>query len=137
MHSFEKHEDKGKLILRLMVGVLLLLHGISKVKNGVDWLTPMLAAHHLPGFVRFGVYVGEIVAPIFLIVGIFSRLAGMAVFINMVFAVFLARTDALGLDPRGGNWGIELEALYAFGGAAIYCLGSGKYALSRGKGKWD
>jgi len=51
--------------------------------------------------------------------------------------VLLARTDALGLDPRGGSWGVELEALFAFGGLAVYCLGSGKYALSRGRGKWD
>jgi putative oxidoreductase len=137
MTIFEKCENKGKLILRLMVGVLLLLHGISKLKNGVDWLTPMLAAHHLPAFMRFGVYLGEVVAPILLILGIFTRPAGAVVFLNMLFAVILARMDALGLDPRGGNWGIELEALFAFGGAAIYCLGSGAWALSRGRGKWD
>jgi putative oxidoreductase len=137
MHIFDKCDDTGKLIVRLMVGVMLLLHGISKVKNGVDWLTPMLAAHHLPSFIRFGVYAGEVVAPILLIAGMFSRLAGAVVFVNMVFAVLLARTDALGLDPQGGAWGIELEALFAFGGAAVYCLGSGKYALSRGRGKWD
>lgn len=137
MHIFDKCEDTGKLILRLMVGVLLLLHGIAKAKGGVDWMTPMLAAHHLPGFIRYGVYAGEIVAPILLIAGIFTRPAGAVVFLNMVFAVLLARTDALGLDPRGGSWGVELEALFAFGGLAVYCLGSGKYALSRGRGKWD
>jgi putative oxidoreductase len=137
MHIFDKCEDTGKLTLRLMVGVLLLFHGIAKLKGGVDWMTPMLAAHHLPGFIRFGVYVGEIVAPLLLIAGVFTRLAGAVVFLNMVFAVLLARTDALDLDPQGGAWGVELEALYAFGGAAVYCLGSGKYALSRGRGKWD
>jgi len=137
MHIFDKCDDTGKLIVRLMVGVLLLLHGINKLKGGVDWMTPMLAAHHLPSFIRFGVYIGEVVAPILLIAGMFSRLAGAVVFLNMVLAVLLARTDALGLDPRGGAWGVELEALFAFGGLAVYCLGSGKYALSRGRGKWD
>src|SRR6187397_2555680 len=103
MHIFDKCEDTGKLILRLMVGVLMLLHGIAKAKSGVDWMTPMLAAHHLPGFIRYGVYIGEIVAPILLILGIFTRPAGAIVFINMLLAVLLVRADAIGkMAERGG-----------------------------------
>ncbi len=138
MHILDKCEDTGKLILRLLIGVLLLFHGIAKAKGGVDWLTPMLAAHHLPAFIRFGVYIGEIVAPILLIVGIFTRPAGAVVFFNMLVAILLVRADAIAkLAERGGGWAIELEVLFALGGAAVYCLGSGKYALSRGRGKWD
>lgn len=138
MTMFDKHENKGKLILRLMVGALLLFHGIAKAKSGVDWMTPMLSAHDLPGFIRFGVYIGEIVAPILVILGIFSRPAALVILINMAAAVLLVRSADIGtLSERSGGWAIELEALYGFGGAAIYCLGAGRWSVSRGKGKWD
>jgi len=138
MGIFDKCDDSGKLILRLMVGVLLLFHGIAKVKAGVDWMTPMLAAHGLPGFIRFGAYIAEVVAPVLLIVGIFTRPAGLVIAFDMVMAVFLARSgDIATIAERSGGWAIELEAMFALGGIAIYCLGSGRYALSRGKGLLD
>jgi putative oxidoreductase len=133
-----KHENGGKLILRLTIGFCLLLHGISKVKGGVGWLTGMLAENGLPGFIAYGVYVGEVVAPILLIVGIFSRPAALVVAFNMLIAILLVHRERMfTLSEQGGAWAIELEMLYLLGALAIYCLGSGKYALSRGKGKWD
>ena len=137
MHIFDKCDDTGKLVVRLMVGVLLLLHGIAKAKSGVDWMTPVLASHGLPSFIRFGVYIGEIVAPILLILGIFTRPAGAVIAFNMLMAVVLVRLGDVGALGKSGGWAIELEALFGFGGVAVYCLGSGQYALSRGKGKWD
>jgi putative oxidoreductase len=138
MGLFDKCEDTGKLILRLTVGVLMLLHGIAKMKGGVDWMSGMLAEAGLPGFIRYGVYVGEVIAPILVIVGVFSRPAGLVIAINMAVAVMLARRDAIfALAEQGGGAAIELELLFGLGGLAIYCLGSGKYALSRGKGRWD
>jgi len=138
MSIFDKCEDTGKLILRLTVGGLLLLHGIGKMQGGVDWLGGMLQGAGLPAFLRYGVYVGEVIAPIFVIVGFFTRPAAVIIFINMLVAVLMARRDAMfQLAEQGGGAAIELELLYAFGAVAIYCLGSGKYAISRGKGKWD
>lgn len=138
MGLFDKCEDTGKLVLRLMVGVLLLLHGIAKMKGGVEWMTGMLAGAGLPAFIRYGVYVGEVIAPILLIVGLFSRPAGLIVAFNMLVAVLLVRrADMFVLDPQGGGAAIELELLFALGGIAVYCLGSGKYSVSRGKGRWD
>ncbi|MEW5919003.1 MAG: DoxX family protein, partial [Gemmatimonadota bacterium] len=61
--------DWGKLFLRLSVAGLLLLHGIFKVKNGVAWMAGPLGAVGLPAFVAYGVYVAEVVAPIFAILG--------------------------------------------------------------------
>jgi putative oxidoreductase len=138
MSILDKCEDTGKLILRLTVGALLLLHGVAKMKGGVDWLTGMLAGAGLPGFIRYGVYSGEVVAPILLIVGLFSRPAGLIVAFNMLMAVLLVhRADVFALNPQSGGAAIELELLFALGGVAVWCLGSGKYAVSRGKGKWD
>jgi putative oxidoreductase len=135
---FDKCDDTGKLILRVMIGGLLLLHGIAKMQTGVDWLSGMLASSGLPAFLRYGVYVGEVIAPILLVIGLFSRPAGLVVAINMLVALLLARRDDIFMiEPRGGGLSIELELLYLLGGVAVWCLGSGRYAVSRGKGRWD
>lgn len=130
--------DWGRLILRLAIGVLLLLHGIAKLRNGIGWLAGPLGAVGLPAFVGYGVYVGEIVAPLLLIAGKWTRLAGLVVAFNMLVAILLARRSDIGvLNPQGGGWAIELEMLYLLGGLVIFLLGSGRYALSRGAGRWD
>ncbi len=58
------HDDAGKLLLRLAVGGLMLFHGIHKLIDGVDGISGMLAAQGLPGFIAYGVLVGEVVAPL-------------------------------------------------------------------------
>ena len=37
------NENTGKLILRVVLGLLILLHGISKLRNGIGWLDGALA----------------------------------------------------------------------------------------------
>lgn len=130
-------EDWGKLLLRVMVGALLLFHGIAKLKGGIGWMAGPLGAFGLPTFIGYGVYIGEIVAPLLLIAGKWSRLAGLVVAFNMFAAIILARRDAIAKLNQGGGWDIELEMLFLLGGIAIFLLGSGKYALSKGVGRWD
>ncbi len=66
-----KSDDTGKLILRLTLGILILLHGLFKITGGgVGGIGGMLSSHGLPGFLAYGVYIGEILAPVLLIVGI-------------------------------------------------------------------
>lgn len=130
-------EDSGKLLLRLTIGALLLFHGIAKLRNGVGFLAEPLSSVGLPAFVAYGVYVGEVVAPLLLIAGKWTRLAGLVVAFNMLSAILLARRDGIAALNQGGGWEIELEMLYLLGGIAIFLLGSGKYAVSKGVGRWD
>ena len=51
-------DDLGKLVLRVSVGVLILLHGIFKLQNGVDGIAGMLGNNGLPAFLAYGVYIG-------------------------------------------------------------------------------
>ena len=46
--------DLGKLILRLTLGVLMLLHGIAKIGAGTAGIEKMLASAALPGFFALG-----------------------------------------------------------------------------------
>jgi putative oxidoreductase len=127
-------EDTGKLILRLTVGGLILFHGISKIIHGIAWMSAPLAAAHLPSFIGYGVYVGEVVAPIFVILGLWTRIASLLVAVNMVFAVALEAWRLAPTINRGGGWGLELEAFYLLVAIAVFFLGPGKYSVSRGGG---
>jgi putative oxidoreductase len=128
--------DAGKLILRLAVAILMAFHGLSKLRHGVAWMAGPLSAHHLPSALAYGVYIGEIAAPILLIIGIFTRPAGLVIAFEMVMALFVDGRAFL-LDKQTGALTSELQFLYMLAGLAIFFLGSGRYALSKGKGSWD
>ena len=122
----------GLLILRLAVAVVILFHGAYKVANGIDWMSGLLAQNGLPGFLRYGVYVAELVAPVLLIVGLWTRLAALVIAFDMVMAVLLAlREQVFAVKPQGGGWGIELEALIGLAALALFFTGGGKYSVSK------
>ncbi len=128
-----RSNDLGKLVLRLGLGAILLFHGINKINHGVAWIKPRLAQVGLPGFLAYGTYVAEVLAPILLIVGYRVRLAALAIAFEMVMAVFLVlRHEVFSLSKApGGAWAIELQALIFLAAVAVALLGSGTYAISR------
>jgi putative oxidoreductase len=133
----ERWEDWGKLLLRITVAGLLLVHGFFKLRNGVAWMAGPLSALGLPAFVSYGAYVGEVVAPLLVIAGKYARLGGLVIAFHMLSAIIIARRDQAFSLSQGGGWAIELELLFLLGGVAIFLLGSGRYSLSRGIGSWD
>jgi len=130
--------DAGKLILRLAIGGLMAFHGLSKLRHGVAWMAGPLGAHHLPAFLAYGVYVAEVVVPVLLILGIFTRPAALVIVFEMMMALYLVVDGrAFQLDRQTGALLSELQFLYMLGALAIACLGSGRYAVSKGRGRWD
>jgi putative oxidoreductase len=125
------HPDLGRLLLRLVFATLMLFHGVFKLQHGVAWIEPILAQHHLPELLAYGAYIGEVVAPIFIFIGLFTRLAGLIYALNMVFAVLLVAVSQFYKLTDVGAWALETEALYFFGGLIIMLLGAGKYSISR------
>jgi putative oxidoreductase len=133
----EALESFGKLLLRLSVGGLMLCHGAYKLVHGVEGIRSMLVAHHMPPAMAYGVLAGEVLAPIFIIIGFWSRLAGLVLTFNMCMAVYMAYgMSALNFNSTGGL-NAELALLFLFGALAIMCFGSGKFAVSGGNGTWD
>ena len=93
--TYSNSEDTGKLILRVSLGVMILLHGIAKIVGGVDGIVGTVAKTGLPGAFGYLVYVGEVLAPLLLIVGVWTRLAALVVAINMVVAIALVHMGDL------------------------------------------
>jgi len=127
-------EDLGKLVLRLTVGVLLLFHGVHKILTGIGPIRDMVTSHHLPDFLAYFVYLGEVAAPVLIIIGLLTRLGGILVVINMIVAVALAKaTMMIGTNAAGG-YQLELEAFYLFGALAVALLGAGRFSLGGADG---
>lgn len=124
-------DDIGKLTLRVALGVLILLHGIAKL-SGVGGLVGMVEGYGLPGFTAYGVYLGEIVGPILLIIGWYARAGAILIVINMLFAIGLAHIphgQFLTLASTGG-WALELQGIYLFTALALALIGPGQYAIN-------
>ena len=121
-------EDIAKLILRITIGGLMLFHGIDKAIHGVSFIEGMLSAHELPAVVTYGVYIGEIVAPLMLIFGLMTTLGAMIIIVNMVMAILLAYSDSLFSVTEQGAWSIEVPMLYLMGAVVIILLGAGQYS---------
>ncbi len=131
-----KNQDLGLLILRLTLGVLMLFHGVAKLTHGLEGMQGMLTSKGLPAFISYGVYIGELVVPLLMMIGFRTRLASLIFAFNMLVALLLVHTkDIFSLTPHGG-WAIELIALFFFGAIALFFTGAGNYALSSSN-KWD
>jgi len=122
--------DLGKLVLRLALGVLVLLHGVAKLRGGVGPIAEMLAAHGIPAFVAYGALLGEVVGPLLLIAGFHARIGALLVAINMLFAFGLAHLSQLGMLNEQGGWQLELQGMYLGTAVALALLGPGRYSVN-------
>lgn len=126
------HNDAlGKLVLRLSVGGLILLHGIAKLLNpdSLSGIGDQVASQGLPAFLAYGVLIGEIIAPVMAILGWQARVAGLLIVCNMLVAIALVHMGELFALGNSGGWALELQGLYLFGALAIVFLGSGRMAV--------
>ena len=124
-------DDVGKLVLRLVLGILILFHGMHKVLHGVSGVEGMLQGAGLPGALTYAVYLGEVLGPILLIVGWYARAGAVLIVLNMLVAIALAhRQDLLQLTQHGG-WALELQGMYLFTAVALALSGPGRLSLYR------
>jgi len=121
--------DLAKLLLRLSVGVLILFHGVHKMIHGIGGVKSMLDSAGLPEFFAYGVYIGELVIPIFIILGLYARVAAAVLGVNMLMAIFLAYGFSFSLAKYGGV-SMESPLLFLIMSILIVLLGSGKYAVN-------
>jgi|SRR5476651_1754436 len=135
LNSCFRQDDIGKLVLRITVAGLMLMHGIFKLQNGVANVAGMLANYSLPTMMANLVYVGEVFGPLLVLVGIYARIGALLMTISMLFAFALAHPDQiLKLTPMGG-WAMELQGLLLFGSIAIVALGAGRFSIGGTKGR--
>ncbi|MDM0047209.1 DoxX family protein [Variovorax dokdonensis] len=132
-----RSDDTGKLVLRVALGVLILLHGIAKIGGGVGGIAGMLSNHGLPGALAYLVYVGEVLAPVLLIVGIYTRPAAWIVVINMLVAIWLVHMKELTALGKNGGWALELQGMFLFAAVAVALMGAGRFSVGGTGGRYN
>jgi putative oxidoreductase len=135
--TFRNTDDAGKLVLRALLAAMLLFHGISKMNHGIGFVADMLAKAGLPAVFGYGVYIGEVIAPLFILAGLFTRPAALVIAINMIVAVLLAHTSQFFTINETGGWALELQGMYFFTALAIALLGAGRYSIGGSNGRFN
>ncbi|MFA5665301.1 DoxX family protein [Castellaniella sp.] len=130
-------DDLGKLVLRLSLGIFLLLHGVAKLGADLGWLVNVLTGKGLPGFFAYGVYLGEVVAPILIILGLFTRVGAAIAIVNMLFVIGLIHLAELFTLGKSGGYALELQGMFLFGSVAILLLGAGAFSLGGREGRYN
>ncbi|KEY51346.1 DoxX family protein [Citrobacter amalonaticus] len=129
------HEDFGKFLLRLAVGGLLLFHGLHKLFAGIDGISGMLIAKGLPGFIAYGVLVGEVIAPCLIILGILTRPAALVLAFTMIVAWLMVGMNETWALDKTGAWAIESLIYFFIGALAVAFLGAGRFSVA-GNSAW-
>lgn len=137
VHHNHASDDLGKLLLRGVLAALILVHGLSKLIGGAGFITALVAKAGLPPALGYLVYVGEVLAPLLVLLGIWTRIGAAIMAINFVVAVLLVHTAQLLSLNKTGGWALELQGMYLFAAIAVVLLGAGRYSLGGNHGKWN
>ncbi|WP_024955094.1 DoxX family protein [Sulfurospirillum arcachonense] len=124
--------DIGKLILRLMLGILMLFHGYKKYESGIAGIKGLVVRGGFPEFFAYGVYIGEIVVPILIIVGLYTRISSAIYAFTLGFAIYLVYFSKLfALNAKTGGLIIETPLLFMLGAIVLMFIGAGKFSIDR------
>src|SRR5688572_4612136 len=129
--------DAGKLLLRVTLGAMMLFHGIAKVMEGPAGIVGLVEKAGLPGPFGYLVYVGEVLAPLLLIAGLWTRAAAAVIAINMVVAVYLVHRHELFTLSKTGGWALELQGFYFLTALAVMLLGAGRFSVGGAAGRFN
>src|SRR5690242_11259711 len=111
--------DLGRLVLRLVLGILILFHGVAKINGGIGFVMSGVEKFGLPPALGYLVYVGEVLGPLLIVFGLWTRIGAFFILVNMIVAVLMAHTSQLFmLNKSTGGYQLELQAMYLFGALA-------------------
>ncbi len=130
-------DDAGKLVLRAALAILILFHGVAKLTGGIGFIGGMLAKVGAPEFLGYLVYVGEVIAPLMILAGLYTRLAALVVAGNMIVAVLLVHLGELATLNQTGGWALELQGMFLFASLAVALVGAGRYSIGGSTGRFN
>lgn len=125
-----KNTDLGLLVLRISVGGLMLFHGVAKLIHGISFLVENM------GVFGYAVYIGEVLAPIAILIGFRTRIAAVLLAVTCVVAIATAHAQDIFSISEHGGYANELLMLYLLGSVALFFTGAGKFAVSK-TNQWD
>ena len=120
------HNPRAAMVLlRTTLALLMLFHGWAKIRHGIGGIELMVEARGAPGWLAYAVYLGEVVAPLLLLVGLWVVPAALVIAINMLVAFFLVHTKQVLMLQNSGGLSLEMQAFF-FVTAIVVAMGSSK-----------
>jgi len=110
--------------LRSAIGVIFILHGMSKFNPGFAENLPNMG---LPAEMQIPIALAELISGILLIVGVLSRLSASLISIIMLGAIFMVK----GASSITGKGGVELDLILLASSLVIMIVGPGRISLSQ------
>ncbi len=120
----------GLLLVRLVFGLALMMHGWGKIQHPFNWMDRPGAPAPIPGFLQFLAALSEFGGGLALIVGLLTPLAALGIFFTMLFAVVMVHMKAG--DPfvsGGGGKSYESAASYLVVALLMFFTGPGTLSL--------
>ncbi len=122
MRILENMQPFALLVLRAVLGLVMTAHGWLRVNGGMAEYKGFLVSVGIPGWMGYLSAYAELAGGILLIIGLLTRLAALAVFIDMMIAVKVTWKTGL-LGAQGYQFPLALAAmafaLIFFGGGPI------------------
>ena len=147
--ALDTKSDVGLLLLRLIAGFAMTIHGLQKMATPFAWMGPEAP---VPGVLQFFAAFAEFAGGIAWIIGLLTPLASLGIGFTMLVGMFVAHilpgdpfvrlfappgspeTLLFGLPKaitvqggQGGSW--ELAALYLVISAVLASAGPGRFSL--------
>lgn len=95
-------------IMRVVLGILFLAHGISKFQMGLGNVEEWFNSIGVPGVLAYGVAIFEVVGGILLVIGLFTRYVS-ALYVIMLIGAIITVKLSVGLLGNGQMAGYELD----------------------------
>ena len=133
LRFLDRLQPLGLLALRIVLGIIMIAHGYPKVFGGLSEHAHHVSNLGLPGWLAYCSAAAEFVGGILLLAGLFTRIAALAILINMSVAIWKVHWKNGLLGNGGYQFPLSLAAI-AF---ALIFLGAGPMALDsiRGAGR--
>ncbi|ERI07475.1 DoxX family protein [Aneurinibacillus aneurinilyticus] len=103
-----KQSEIGILILRLVIGITFLIHGLDKFQSGIGNIAGWFESIGLPGFLAYIVATIETVGGIAVILGLGTRIVSF-LFILVLAGAIITVKSAVGFTGNGQMAGYELD----------------------------
>ena len=119
------------LAVRVIVGIIIVAHGLQKLTGGPANFGQGLAGMGvpLPVLMAYVVTFVELIGGILLIIGLLSRLAALLLTIDLAVAILLVKVNTSLIAPQGSGAGAELDLALIAGLLVILFAGPGKLSL--------
>jgi putative oxidoreductase len=125
LRYLDKLQPLALLILRLVLGIIMIGHGYSKVFGGLHHHVQMVSSLGLPGWLAYFSAAAEFLGGILVVLGLLTRCAALAIAIDLMVAIVKVHWH----NGLLGNGGYQFPLALAAIAFALIVFGAGPIAL--------